>query len=194
MIGACGSDGTIDAGAATTSETAPPTTAGPATTAVSTDSTTIPPTEAWDLGGLEIRLDQPVLWRVVGSPPDGADAAVYAPSDNNAVAERLLVKAVPLDRTGSLVAQVEEATNDLEANYDVVLVLDATQTVVGVDRVSAQQVRFTWEKGEEAGIGRRWVIPAETQLIYITLLADLSEPSLYLRDVQDVLLAAVIGG
>jgi hypothetical protein len=191
VVGACGDGDVGDDDTSTIPGDAPAstdaiTTAGP--------SAAPPVGETWNLDGIEIELDQPALWRAVGSPPEGADAAAYAPSDNNVVAERLLVKTMPLDSSASLAERVEAATDDLEANYDVALFLEATDTVVGVDRVPAQQIRFTWESGIEAGVGWRWIFPADTQLIYITFLADLSEPSLYLLEVQDALLSAVIGG
>lgn len=198
VAASCGG-GNAGAGSTTTlsqpSSAAPgATTAAPATT-VTTTLPSVPTTgEAWDLSEIEIELEQPELWRAVSAPPDGADIAVYAPSDNNAVAERLLIKAVALNASDSVIAQVEDATNDLEAAYENVAVLAANPTTIGADQVPAQQLRFTWEQGTEAGVGWRWIAPAETQLIYITFLADLSEPSLYLQDVQNVLLTAVFGG
>jgi len=149
--------------------------------------------ELWDLTGIEIRMTQPRLWRAVSSPPEGSDAAVYAPSDNTMVAERVLVKAVLLDSTTSTIAQIEAATNDLEANYADIGVLATAAVQVGRDRNPAQQIRFTWEQPREAGVGWRWVVAAESQVIYITYLADLSEPQLHLGVIQTMLDDAQIG-
>jgi hypothetical protein len=142
----------------------------------------------------EIRLDVPPLWRTVTSPPEGSDTAIYAPSDNNTVAERVLLAAIPLDSTATSAEDVEQATNDLEAHFVAVVVLDTSQAVVGTDGTPAQRIQFTWEQPREAGVGWRWVVRAETKLIFITYLADLSEPELYLTLVQDMLDTARVGG
>ncbi len=163
--------------------------AGSTTTAPAT--TLLPET----IGVAEFELaDLPNLWRLAGSPPEGADVAIYAPSDNNFVAERLLMKALPLDATASTAELVELATNDLEANYSSVSVLSTETAQVGVSGTPAQQIRFNWELPREGGVGWRWVLSADTQLIFVTFLADLSEPNLYLEVVELLLDTANVGG
>jgi hypothetical protein len=141
-----------------------------------------------------IEVDVPELWRTVGSPPEGAGAAIYAPSDNNMVAERVLLTAVPLDAAATDASLVERAINELEDHFVAVAALGTARIQVGTDARPAQQVRFTWEQPREAGVGWRWVIPAETELIYVTFLADISEPQLYLGLVEELLATARIDG
>ena len=146
------------------------------------------------IGTDEIRLEVPSLWRTVTEPPEGSTTAIYAPSDNNVVAERLLLTSVPLDSTSSTAEHVERATNDLEAHFEAIVILDTSQTLVGTDGTPAQRIRFTWEQPREAGVGWRWVLRADTELIFITYLADLSEPQLYLAVIEDMLDSARVGG
>jgi hypothetical protein len=167
-----------------------------ATTAAPAATTT--PPAAGVVGGSidvgEIKLRIPAQWRGVTAPPEGAAAAVYAPSDNNLVAERLLVATRPLDATATAAELIEQATNDLEDHFVAIAVQTTSQASIGVDRVPSQQIQFTWEQATEAGVGWRWVASADTELIYVTFLADLSEPALYLNLVQEMLDTARIGG
>lgn len=179
----CGGD---DDSAASSTTTAP-------TSTIETTAAPVVTTMPGSIGLDEIEVDIPELWRMVGSPPEGADVAIYAPSDNNPVAERLLLTAVPLDAAATEAARVEEATNDLEAHYVAVVPLGTARTSVGTDARPAQVLRFTWEQPREAGVGWRWVFPADTELIYVTFLADLSEPQLYLSLIEDMLATARIG-
>jgi len=189
LLASCG-------GESVESNFAEPSSSTGATTAAAT-TTTAPPVDGVtgstiDIGEIKLRI--PALWRAVTSPPEGADAAVYVPSDNNLVAERLLVATVPLDATATTAALIEQATNDLEAHFAAIGVQSTKQATFGVDQVPAQQIQFTWEQPREAGVGWRWVVRADTELIYVTFLADLSEPSLYLAVVEEMLATARVGG
>lgn len=186
LIAACGGDDGASATATLHTTGAPTTildTVAPSTTAAFVPEVI---TDRLEVDGLRL-TGIPRLWRIVTAPPEGAQAAVYAPSDNNMVAERLLLKAVPLDPTAAGAEHVEDASNELEDHFVDVVVLGTAQATIGPDRVPAQQIRFTWEQPREAGLGWRWVVATDTTLVFITYLADLSEPGLYIDVVQELL-------
>jgi hypothetical protein len=159
-------------------------------------TTTVPPNTTVASGTIRfsdpsvpVVLEIPELWRE-GKAPIGIAAAFYAPSDDNAVSERLTVGVVDDEGEFTLAAVAVLVSNGIAERQGPNAVLSTSTTTIGTDDRPAEVIRYNFRLGSERSIATTWLAEAAGQIVAITFYADPENPVLYTDLVDQVLATA----